>query len=281
MEHKHMKIIGVFLIISVVTISILYDYYTLTHASLDIRMGLKVTPVICNMVYIAIYFLIYRVTIYSAFMLGALFLCMLGDIFIVLYDPAVENAMDNKMLYFIVGGAFFFVARLLFIVIFALKPYSRISIIRHHRGRVILSHILFTLPFLILAILNLALSRYFIDVDAQAYISFPTVAVSLYLFLGFGLPMSYAFLRIGALENCEVMESFYSCYFGFVGITIFNVSDILLLMCMYTALLPSFCFLISINLYWLALLFLTLSIIRTPFTSTEKGEFALPIMQQF
>ena len=272
MEHRCMKIVGVLLVVCILTLSILYDYYTLDHASLDIRMGLKVSPVLCYMLYTTIYFFVYRVTIYSAFMLGTLFLCLLGDIFIVLYDPAVENAMDNKMLYFIVGGTFFFVARLLLIAIFALKPYSRISIIRYHRGRIILSHILFTLPFLILAILNLALTK---------SISFSSVAVSLYLFLGFGLPMSYAFLRIGALENCEVMESFYSCYFGFVGITVFNISDVLLLLCMYTTLLPSFCFLISINLYWLALLFLTISIIRTSSTITEKGEFTLPLMQQF
>jgi hypothetical protein len=264
MQHLKFRILAGFLACLVIVFAGLYTNFTINHSTIDIRLGLKISPILSCILFIILYIFYYRLTIYSVFVLGSLFLCMFGDIFLGLYDPNIEDIVNNKMIYFILGGSFFMVARILLIVTFMIKPFSRISLIRHNKVNLMVSHIVFTFPFLCFAIFNC--------VRDPGFISFSTFV---YLTFTFGLPQSYAYLRVDSLNNIEVTESVYSCYIAFIGITLFNISDILLIISMFTNWLPPNSALLSDNIYWIAIYLITISIIRTSDENLEKGIYTI------
>jgi len=207
------------------------------------------------------YMFIYRVSIYSSIVLFSLFLCSIGDVLIGLYDPSVAYIYRSQTIYFVVGGICFFLARVLFCIMFMVKPYTKIDIIHYSWKKMLLSHILFMIPFIILGILNIVKET-----------SFITISVFIYIFFGFGIQLSYAFLRIGVLKE----ESKWSCIFGFIGMFLFNISDILLFISMYTNWVPTYVIPISDNVYWLAIYLICISIVRSSNEYIEKGKL-LPI----
>jgi len=266
MQHIKFRILSALLACLISVFASLYVYFTLNGENIGLRLGIKISPVLSCMVYVILYCLYYRFTVYSCFTFLSLILCMLGDLFIGIYDPTLENSVNNKMIYFILGGGFFMIARILFMVIFMIKPFARISLIRHDKLKTILLHINCTLPYLIFAIYNWIRESNFIS-----------GCTFIYLTLCFGLPISYAYLRIGVLDNLEVKESEISCYIALFGMTFFNISDILLIVSMFTDWLPASTGLVSDVIYWLAIYLLTISIIRTSDEKMEKGIFNLSI----
>lgn len=271
MQHIKFRIFAGVLACLIATFSGLYIYFKLEDRDIGLRLGMKLSPVLSCMTYIALYIYFYRITIYSSFSLISLFFCMLGDLFLELYDPtieSVENGETYRTFYFILGGGFFMFARLLLMLIFMIKPFTRISLIRHRPIiKTILSHVIFTIPFLVLGTI--------IWIRESNFISGCTFV---YLIVSFGLPASYAYLRIGALNSLEeTSESKVSCYIAFCGINIFNISDVLLIITMFTNWLPSYSGLISDVLYWLAMYLLTISVIRTSDENSENGIFTINV----
>jgi hypothetical protein len=272
MQHLKFRIFAGILACLITTFSGLYIYFTLDHRDIGLRLGMKISPVFACMTYVALYMYCYRITIYASFSLLSLFFCLLGDLFLELYDPvieSVENGETYRTFYFILGGGFFMFGRLLLMVIFMIKPFTRISLIRQHSNiKIILSHIIFTIPFLVFGVYNWIREPNFIS-----------GCTFIYLVVSFGLPASYAYLRIGALNNLEeVKESKVSCYIAFCGINIFNFSDLLLIISMFTNWLPSYTGLISDVFYWLAMYLLTISVIRTSDENSENGIFNINIL---
>lgn len=272
MEHKLFKILSIVLFLISILFVTLYDYFVLIEDEVRLKIGLKVTPVLLNMLYITLYIFFYRLTIYSSVLLLSLFLCLLGDISLGVYDPSIKiihniDKHDN-LGYFLIGGCFFLLARLLLTLIFALRPYDRMILIHFQKKKLIISHVLFSAPFILLAIINLIFIK-----DLRS------VGILIYIICSFGFPMSYAFLRM-LYPLQEILESFYSCLSAFIGISLFNLSDLLLFVYLLypssgntlnTINNPKVLDIISINIYWLALYLITISVIRSSFYTIEKG----------
>lgn len=262
MEHRIFKIFGFFSLLIIIVLASVYDFLIIDKAGIGYRLAIKISPMIILTSLVFSYMIIYRSTLYSSIVLFSLFLCSLGDIFIGLYDPSAAYISRKQTIYFIVGGSCFFLTRFLYCIMFAIKPYKKFSIIIYPWKKLVLSHILFTIPFTILGILNMIKET-----------SFITISVFIYMLFGFGVQLSYAFLRINTLDE----ESKWSSIFGFIGMFLFNVSDILLFISMYTNWLPTCVMPISDNIYWIAIYLICISIVRSPYEYIEKGKSYLPI----
>ncbi len=270
MQHKTLRIIAAILGGLSLTCIVTYNYLAIKNADVDIRWAVKVAPVTFYMIFVMLYILLYRVTVYSILTLTILFTCMLADIFIEIYDIPFENFIDNPTLYFILGGIFYFIARILLTILFMLKPYNKISRIYHERIRLVISHLLFQSVYIALGITVLVIK-----------FSAVSICIALYLSLGFGLSQSYAFLRIGHVKNLRYEESVLASCLGFVAICLFNIAQLFIIISTYTKILPWYIKLISSNIYWFALALLTISIIRSPSEDTERGYFIVPTIYEF
>lgn len=262
MNHKIFRILCLSVLIGLIILSTVYDYFVRKNYNMPIKLVIKSAPMLCLMILDFSYIIIYRATLYSCGILLSLLLCLIGDLFMGVYDPSTVAATENSFLYLILSGSFFFTARILFTVILAIKPYKKVSLIRYDFRKILMSHICFSIPFLILGLLNITRDT-----------SLNSIFVSLYIILGFGIPLSYSFLRIGALNDFEIQESKISSILGFLGILLFNASDIILFIVLFTNWLANYVVLISINLYWLSMYLMTISIVRSSEEYVERGNY--------
>ena len=243
MEHKTFRVvtsISILFIIGIVTAFNLVNDFTA-------KIVLKVCPVTILLTLTFFYILHYKFTYYAFFTSIALSFCLLGDVFMTLYDPRLVGEISDKKFYLIMGGTSFLTARFVLIFVFGFKKFN---------FKILISHISFTLPFVILGIVFLVYFEY----------TKLSVLTFLYLVLGFGIQLSYAFLRINNFPE----ESVAASVFGFLGMFCFNISDIFLLTTMLTNLLPNYTINISNCIYWLSMILITISIVRYSKSSHEK-----------
>lgn len=263
MEHKKFKLLLFVISILIITSVSFYNYLSITHKMSSIKLGIKVLPVIISGFTVMAYFLIYRITIYSAFTLFYLFFCFIGDIFLGLYDPDILDITDDgSMYYYILGGSFFLMSRYVLTVKFMVKPWTEMRLIKHDKIILLISHIVSTLPFIGFGIMFIVLSPDFVSASIMFYLS-----------TGFGPLFSYALLRINGnnINNFTSTESKLSQWIAFTGVFLFNISDVLLLLGMFVKDIPSYMILISNNIYWLSMFLITVSVLRTESESLEKG----------
>ena len=232
-----------FILISV--LAGLYDYFVyVVGINIGYRLILKICPMMVLIFLSFTHLIISKITLYSCGILFSLLMFTIADLFLAMYEPGP----DNTTAYIIFGGSFFFVARLLLAVVFSIKPRDHVCLINYDYKTLIISHFAFSSPFIILSITNMI---YF-----QTFISY---LIGVYMILGFGLPLSYAYLRI---NNSELEESKSASIFAFVGVLLFNISDIFLFISMFTQLLPAYFIVISDNIYWLSMFLITISMDR-------------------
>jgi len=266
MKHKAFRILCLCALFIITILSGCYDYFVVKDYKLSLRIIVKTSPNLCLMVLTFSYIFIYRLTLYSCGTLLSLLLCLIGDICMAIFDPSLIDTSKNQMLYLILGGSFFFLARFVLTVILAIKPYKIISLIPYDKKQILISHIFFNIPFIILAILNLIRDT-----------SLNSIFVSIYMVLGFGTPLSYSFLRIGALNSFEIQESRIASILAFLGIFLFNISDIILFICLFTNWLHKNIILFSINIYWISMYLISVSVVRSPEEYVEKGKDYYPV----
>lgn len=245
MEHKTFRIVTSISILFIIGIVIGFNLVK----DFTCKIVLKVCPVSILMTLSFFYILHYKFTYYSFLTSIALLFCLLGDVFMALYDPRLVAEISDRNFYLIMGGACFLIARIILVFVFGLGIKTRKFII-------LVSHICFSIPFVILGILFLVHFEY----------SELSIFVLIYFVLGFGIQLSYAFLRINGIPR----ESIAACIFGFLGMLCFNISDIFLLTTMLTNLLPNYTINISNCIYWLSMVLITISIVRYSETSYEK-----------
>ena len=262
MQHRVFKILGFSALLVIFVFASIYNCLIIINAGFDYRIVIKSCPITTLILLVFSYMCVYRVTIYSSIILMSLHLCLFGDIFIGLYDPSASYIAKNEMTYFIVGGSCFFIARMLFGLAFVIKPYKKFSVIIHPWKKLLLSHLICVIPFTILGILNIL-----------RMVSFVNIAIFVYVFFGFGFQLSYAYLRI----NSDLEESKWSSIFGFIGMFLFNISDILLFISMYTDWVPIYVMPISDNIYWAAIYLISISVVRSPYEQIEMGKHYIPI----
>ena len=245
MQHKTFRILSLSTLVIIISLACVYNYCITKKFDIGIILMLKSSPLFMLITLNASYVFIYRITLYSFGLLVFLILCLVGDFFMALYS--------NQFIYLIAGGSFFLTARILLIFILAFN-------IQYSLKTILLSHIGFSIIFIILGILNI--------VREPTTIS---ILTSVYIILGFGIPLSYSYLRIGALNQ----ESKMSSLFAFLGILIFNISDLLLFICIFTDKFPSYVILISNNIYWLGIYLITISVVRSSEEYIEKGNVGI------
>lgn len=258
MEHKAFRIFASFILLVILSIIVIFNVFSILYNEFYGKLALKLAPIFCMMSIPLFYYFYYRITLYSLFIHLMLFFCLLGDLFLGLYDPNVAELTLFKNIYVILGGVSFLFARMLILLAVILYPASRFKLIKYDLISSIVSHILFNIPFV-----GLSFIFYFNTPNR-------TIAIFImsYIILGFGVQTSYTFLRINTIE----WESKISSIFGFIGIMLFNISDFILLITMFASLFPLYCILIADNIYWVSMFFLTISIIRSPHTLEEKGK---------
>lgn len=257
MEHKSFRVFSLFILLINLVFIFLYNYINFQKQHFYEKIFLKLIPSLCNMSIPIFYYFKYRITIYALLIHLTLFFCLVGDLLLGLYNPDLLETVNFKEVYLIVGGFAFLLARMSILLAMILYPSTRFKLIRHNYISLILSHLLFNIPFVIVAF-----AVFSSKLPGLIYAS-----IILYILLGFGMQLSYSFLRINAIDG----ESRYSSIIGFLGILFFNISDILLLVTMFTNFLPSYCLLISDNIYWLGIFLLSISIVRSPYVVEERG----------
>lgn len=270
MEHKTFRILTLLSILCIIGATIGFNLVE----NDKIKLVLKIFPVSILIALSFFYIIHYKFTYYAFLTSLVLFFCLLGDIFMSLFEPSIAGQMSDKDFYLIMGGASFLTARIILIFVFALNTEknkhstetiisprkvlnsSSNRFIKYKRLVFWISHICFNLPFVALGIIFLIFFKY----------SEISIFVLIYFILGFGTQLSYAFLRINAIPE----ESIVASIFGFVGMFCFNVSDVFLLTTLLTNLLPNYTIIISNYIYWLAMILITISIVRYSETSVEK-----------
>ena len=263
MEHKHFRIYSVVLSVAIFAASVLYDYFTIRKHNLMLDLGLKMIPVWSAIIFSLAYIYLYRLNIYVSLMIMALFLCFFGDLFLGLYDPKITSSYDD-MVYFLLGGGSFFFARVILCINFMIKPFKRLSLIRYSVKKYLVVTIATLIAFIGLGVANIVMFNTNISKLMFGYIM-----------LGMGLPLSYSFLRINAIPG----ENRASCIKAFIGVCLFNISDIILLLNMSLVNLPNYIHVISNNIYWGGLYLLAVSILRTQTDHEElNGSQHLPLI---
>jgi hypothetical protein len=265
MNHKLFKSVSITSLLCIIATGLIYDFFGNNCTNIVGKIALKCLPVFISILLTIFYFVIYRVTLYSFSILLTLCFCLIGDVLLLLYTPLFVDLFTNESIYLIVGGTSFFLARIVLFFNFSLYPFKNIKFIQYPLKKLIISHIIFEIPFVVLGILLLIYKA-----------STMNIFMSLYLFLAFGIPWSTSFLRISELNSFNLEESRISSIFAFVGITLFNFSDIILILSMLK-IIPSLYILISDNIYWLAMFFLTISIVRCSDENVEKGVVYFPL----
>lgn len=260
MEHKVFRIVASIAASCIFGAITAFNYFTLSGSSnVSLKLSLKICPSIILLMLTIFYIMYYKNTIYSFLTSIFLSFCLMGDVLLALYEPKLAGDVNNKTVFLILGGSAFLIGRIILLFAFAL---NKCKLINYNIKKMLISHVVFNIPFITLGVLNLVYNKFKII----------SIIILLYAFFGFGFQLSYAFLRINAIRE----ESTYSSIFGFLGIFLFNISDVLLLSAvMFTPFFPDYVITISDDYYWLGLFLITISIVRYPKTSLEKENYYL------
>ena len=253
MEHKLFKILSL-IALGLVTLSgSLYIYYSVTNEKLYVLVILKALPAFILLLLDAFYMIHYKTTIFSTLLGFFLIFCLAGDVFLALYE--------KHKFYLILGGGSFLAGRLLLTANFIIFPHDleiiKFPPIRHFV--VIFTSVSF---FLVLGVINLLYNYGLIGILMLVYSG-----------LGMGLPLGYSILRIGSTE-----ESPLSTILSFVGVSLFNISDILLIVGIeFPKRFAPYFILYTDIIYWIAIYLITISVIRTNNEDVEReGFYQLP-----
>jgi hypothetical protein len=225
---------------------IFYDYAKCSGRNLDSAWIADMCILSLNLVFTIVYILLKPITAKVILTLFCLFFFLLGDIFLQIYSIPFENFMDNPTIYVALAGIFYFLARILLTVLFAIREdgegdedekYGNID-----KKMIIFSHTLYTLPYLAFAITYLIIRPTYLSGLNFIYLTFL-----------FGLPQSYAFLNM--LLGKGILQLLSTC--------LLNVSHVMILTLMYNSSIPRLLGLLATNVYWVSLFLLTLTIIPT------------------
>lgn len=263
--HNHINFLSVAAIIYILIFIIIciYDYLLycienhITYDDMYIYI-LKPIPTSLLIVLTIVYFIIYKVHLYSLCTLVGFIFCLLGDIFLMLY-PRFTN--DNNFI--IDGGIMFFFARICMTVSLIFYPYINLHAYKKlhisFNRKNLKKFIIIFIPTLLFSV---GFGIYFLKTMKNV---FKGISIFFY-FLSMGLQLFLSIYRLGEFK----IESMLSQGLMIVGTALFTVSDTLLLFYMY---IDKFYNgdMISISLYWISMCFISSSIIRNKQYIIEKN----------
>jgi len=165
--------------------------------------------------------------------------CLAGDILL--------NFSDQNFLFFIIGGVMFSIARIVMIFNFLIYPFNRrIKWIKIDKIKILFS------SFAVYTIFVVTSAFFYIYIKNKMYYSL----ILIYKFLMYS-NIVFSLNRINAI-NYETMFSTLTAFFGEI---LFFVSDFLLLVSTFIIKIP-YIGIININIYWISMMLLGISIIR-------------------
>jgi len=262
MEHCKYRIASLVILSLLITLSILYDYYSLKSNNDLLIVGFKISTTSTLLLLNLIYFYMYRFNIYSVLIFITMLLNTLGDLFLGIYNPKSFNIIQHNKLFFIFGGGFFLLGRIVLTINLFLKPYKKIQIIHYPVRK-------FWILFTIFLGLHLCIGITFIILIRNKL----SVLIFFYIIFGLTPPLVMSIMRIGELEK-ESRVSSILCLFGII---MYNISDIILFLTIFFhSYFPSYTHLITNDIYWLGLYLITISIVRynsEELESMENKEF--------
>ena len=259
MNHKAFTISSLILLIIIIPIVTLYNYYTITlPTNTTIRFALKPIPVSLMVLNIFIYFRIYRMHIYAMLVSGGLLFCLLGDILLMFYIPTLIPVIPeyNNIIFLIVGGISFFIGRGIMTLAFSVYPYrgSEVRHLKYGPAKLILSMLIsfsYTTWLFIYFILNMSGS-----IVMKALVPIYFIMMGLQLFM--------SLMRTRGFDD----ETLRSQIFSVLGTALFNISDTLLFWDIFMSPIK-YGSNISITLYWVGMFLISVSVVRGKNYETE------------
>ncbi len=259
MEHKAFRIISILSLIIIIVIGVLYNYYiTYQPKDLTLRFVLKPIPISILVINIIVYFCIYQLHIYALLVLMGLLFCGLGDILLMFYIPTIPGY--NNIIFLMIGGASFAIARGVMSLAFATNPYRQQSGSNRY--------ITVTLKRILLATVISMVYTVTMIVYFTVNMKNKTMSglLSGYIII-MGIQILLSLLRIKGFEE----ESTVSQVLGVLGTVFFTVSDTLLFWNLFLTPIP-YGNITSISFYWLGMYLLTVSVVRNSKFDWEKGD---------
>lgn len=237
------------IIIILVTV---YDYFLSLGDHMIVLFTIKPIPVFLMVMCGIAYMKIYKIHIYAELMTLGLLMCLIGDIFMMLYYPPLFD--DLKMILF--GSIAFSIARVCMIIAIITYPYSINS-----------KRFIATTPWRLI-LCGIPSAGYFAGcvfiLVTNNLDNLMTGLITTYLFL-VTVQMFFASLRVKSFA----IESLKSQLFGLFGTLFFTVSDSLLLYDMFISSIP-IGHIISMTFYWVGMYLLTISMVRNDNYDIEK-----------
>lgn len=232
-----------------IAVMIIYNYYTIMKPNQLIpRFVLKPLPVLSMIINICFYYCTRHVDFYALLIQVSLLFCLLGDILLMLYIPTIDEKYNN-VLFLLIGGASFFVAKGLMSLALCIYPFRNVNkkcITVSVKRMAITSIFSFLYTGFIIGYFLINMKPSVIKYLLPVY------------FIMMGLQLNLSILRIGGFEE----ETPASQLKGMIGTTFFTISDVILFWGLFISPID-FGDNISICLYWLGMYFLTISVVRT------------------
>lgn len=256
-KHKGFTISAVVSLIILLVVVTLYDCYLLGQPdNIHVRFVLKPIPVSIMILNVFVYFAIYRMHVYAILIGGALLFCLLGDILLMFYVPSILE-YDN-ILFLIVGGISFFIARGIMSLAFGVYPY------RNNKEKCIDTNIKKTVLIGLIVFVYTVGMIVYLDISIKGDLIMKIV-IPIYI-IAMGVQLFVSLLRIRGFKE----ETLKAQLLGVFGTLLFTVSDTMLLWNIFISVIP-YGDAISITLYWGGLYLIMISIVRSETYETEKS----------
>ena len=209
----------------------------------------KLVPIPLFLLLPVIYQMVYKINTYSMLIIIGLSFCWIGDLFLLFYSP--QNS--KTLIYFYLGGISFFLARCFWIFMLFLFPEGGCYFLRYDKNKL-------GVTLLVSETVYTGFGIFFYFNSHQPVLR---TLILIYFILGFGPPVSLAYLRIGGLSQ----ETFRASVLTFAGLLCFNFSDTILFFSLLSKIIPLKWSFLSNNIYWTAMYLLALSSSRENFNA--------------
>lgn len=237
-QHKTFKINSIIVAVVSAISSGLFIYFSVKNY-FDVKTDIifKIIPLISMNCLILLYMMSYEANLYGILSIISTMLCLLGDVFL-------ELDYTRKPYFFYIGGVCFFISRIIWAVNFNL--YDK-KIIKYPNLKFYLIHGLCLSMFI-----GLGTALFVFDISL-----FNGLLLG-YVILGMPIPLSSALLRINRLEH----EAISATSLAFIGMLLFNISDLMLFSYLLLKLDPKVHY-ASLIIYWISMYMLSISVLRT------------------
>ena len=267
MKHTTFVTISIISFNIIIIFAVTYDYIIISNHphTLISRFVIKPIPLFVLIINTIGYLFIYKINLYSLIIMISFIFCMIGDILLMFYIPSIKKY--NNIIFLILGGVSFAIARIFMTVSSILHPFKYKFIIYQMSNTI--NILLVSIPILLYFVI---FGMYMIINISNKIMGF----VIFFYFIIMGIQTYLSVLRIKGLKQ----ETLISQILGTLGTIMFDISDTLLFLNMFVNKIP-YGNVISITIYWCGMYCIAISIVRSSNKVIEKkGNFDYNILPQ-